>query len=707
MTVRPNFLRFFYHGFISQAILPLFTTLFLLLYSFHAWGNCPPGLIIGKADDSSLSIKITLTDYQIIRKKGGDTRIRVDGFGLLNSSGDPMLPRAVYTLALPPDVKIESLRLTVQHVEFKTLDDSYIIEPAPPLATSPAGKQLISWGDGKDIYKGRNRLVYNSTNPYPAKTVKIISVTRLKKWQLLRLAYHPFRYYPKNKMIEVAKEVQVTIQFSGTGEKGPIYRETRVEHSARSMIKNIIQAKEWYPNFPILANGEVQSDYVIITTRAVRDNSDKIHDFKALKESFGHSVLIVTEDDYGTLSGQPPNGTAEKIREWLINNYQSRGIVFVLLVGDPHPDSGDIPMKMCWPRKHESEHKAAPSDYFYADLTGNWDLDGDGFFGEYQGDRGWGGVDFDAEVWVGRIPVYDNHYGNLDTIFQKIIAYQAESGDLFWRKKALLPMAISNYAGEPESQYPDGNYPLTDGANLGESMISGYLEGNDFYSYSLYEKSGDVPSIYACSAPLTRDNVKAEWTGGYGLVCWWGHGNEGAAYRKYWTGTTKHYVSFLRSSDASTLNDGMPSLVYQCSCRNGYPESSNNLGYALLKNGAIGTVSASRVSWYIVGWEEPGTYLGDNASLGYHYMEKLVQDNPAGKALALTKGELAMGSASIWMNLMGFNLYGDPSLALSNPASICSVDFDEDYDVDGSDLADFVANFNEDCLLDFAAAFAN
>jgi len=46
----------------------------------------------------------------------------------------------------------------------------------------------------------------------------------------------------------------------------------------------------------------------------------------------------------------------------------------------------------------------SPTDYFYADLTGNWDLDADGYFGEFAGDKGPGGVDFVNEVYCGQDP---------------------------------------------------------------------------------------------------------------------------------------------------------------------------------------------------------------------------------------------------------------------------------------------------------------
>ena len=60
----------------------------------------------------------------------------------------------------------------------------------------------------------------------------------------------------------------------------------------------------------------------------------------------------------------------------------------------------------------------------------------------------------------------------------------------------------------------------------------------------------------------------------------------------------------------SSLDNGKPAFFYQSSCENSYLELSNNLGYALLKSGAvISTMSASRVSWYGVGtWSHSASY---------------------------------------------------------------------------------------------------
>ena len=86
-------------------------------------------------------------------------------------------------------------------------------------------------------------------------------------------------------------------------------------------------------------------------------------------------------------------------------------------------------------------------------------------------------------------------------------------------------------------------------------------------------------------------------------------------------------MSFIASSDTTSLDDTHPSVVFQISCTNGYPVASTNLGYSLL-NGAIGTYSGSRVTWYTVTSWQPslGNQLGDNGSYAYYGTKRLVEN---------------------------------------------------------------------------------
>jgi hypothetical protein len=165
--------------------------------------------------------------------------------------------------------------------------------------------------------------------------------------------------------------------------------------------------------------------------------------------------------------------------------------------------------------------------------------------------------------------------------------------------------------------------------------------------------------------------VLSRWSANdYGLVTWKGRGSATATAVGHGGGDCEDgYI--LRSSDCPSLDDAHPTLVFQCSCSNGYPENAGNLGYAPLKNGAVGTVSASRVSWYVVGvWSPSNKYLVDNASAAYHYGEKVVAEEAAGKAPYHAKSDMGqnMGAAlggSGWMNLTDFSLYGDPSTGIT------------------------------------------
>ncbi|WP_292461052.1 C25 family cysteine peptidase [Methanothermococcus sp.] len=199
----------------------------------------------------------------------------------------------------------------------------------------------------------------------------------------------------------------------------------------------------------------------------------------------------------------------------------------------------------------------------------------------------------------------------------------------------------------------------------------------------MYERSGLNPvptnaSYY--NAPINKTNVINEWNKGYGMVFWWGHGSPWGAYRKYWYNDTNgdgtpewnemKWVDFISSSDVYNLSDDKPAIAYQCSCSNGYSEDSDNLGYALLKRGAVATVSASRVSWYNLGyWEPDGT--PDNAEIGYEFVKWVASGYPVGEALYLAKSSFGYTYDDAWkMNLMDFNLYGDPSLVISKNISI-------------------------------------
>ena len=93
--------------------------------------------------------------------------------------------------------------------------------------------------------------------------------------------------------------------------------------------------------------------YVIITTSAIQAASSNLMDFVASKEARGFTVQVVTE---GTWGGGTGDTAAENIRSWLQANYVSLNIKYVLLIGNPNPSTGDVPMKMCYPQDYDPDY---------------------------------------------------------------------------------------------------------------------------------------------------------------------------------------------------------------------------------------------------------------------------------------------------------------------------------------------------------------
>ncbi|PNX49654.1 MAG: hypothetical protein BV457_00955 [Thermoplasmata archaeon M9B1D] len=618
-----------------------------------------------------------------------------------------------------------------------------------------------------------------------------------------------------------------------------------IENKFFSMLLALIMLSSIFIITPNTIADNGVYDYVIITTNAIVENSEELDHFIYAKELQGHNIKVITENEFNSLVGDPPNETPEKIRKCLKNYYETYGIDYALLIGDPDPDDpknpsdhiGDIPMKMTSSQYWYYWDWFEPTDYYYADLYGNWDLDGDGFamelkptnnpqspnisidpdffsilwigkvrvdtpglykfytysddgaklyidgdlvidhweahpptyatvnltmttglhdiilkyredavdaqivlawtlpgdyypshipgdnlynvtgvqgnitgfyynnanFSDYKfmrndpfvnffwgtGDIGPGGLIPGGQISVGRIPVYDNDYSQLDKILRKIIDYETDPGDISWRNKILLPM-VPHSVDIPA-------YPL------GEHIKYGIADPAGFSSYRIYEEDyGLIPPPE--KTPCNYTNVVSEWKKGYGVVTWATHGN--------WDrGENVIHIDYLNQ-----LDDSKPAFTFQASCQTGDSEVKNNLGYSLLKQGAIATVSATRGSGHDNG--NPDWPLNPsfdvNHDFAYYYTDKLISYGlAAGAALYQTKENFT----TVGTNSLRYNLYGEPDCHLLTtypnykPVAVSAINYVADegspvffdgnssYDPEG-DTLDYRWDFDNDGIWD-------
>jgi hypothetical protein len=634
-------------------------------------------------------------EYQITQSVDGVDIVKMEGFSTSISPGNPMLPHKMYNILLPPDVVWSSIQVRLGSARTQLIDGIFNIEPAPPAVSWTDSGWMEEWGEGKNMVDGCNMNVYGNDAVYPASPAALHSYSQMRKWKSVMVDLISFQYNPVSGQLILIEEAVVEVSYDRSPENIDmlLMGDTVLDDAAPDLFLNYETGSALYesytePEFPdsndnlplagavlddvgpadsLLRNRErdryrvmpvadSKYDYVIITTNDIESGSNKLSSFVSQKRNQGYRVLVVTEDEFNRKNGQAPNHKAEKIRQWLKDNYVSMSIKYVLLIGDPHPyesGEGDIPMKMCYPRRGTSNEES-PTDFFYADLTGDWDYDDDRYYGEYGKNQDYpvgGGVDFGPEVYVGRIPVYGSDYSALDDILQKIIDYDNESGNRNWRKNVLLPMC-----------YEAEDY---DGAMLAEQMKDDYMSSN-YNVWRMYQQgTGEcgLDSSYSSEQKLRGGTmVRDRWAGNdYGIVCWWGHGSKTSAavgYDGCWDD------NLFTKYNCSSLDDAHPSFVYQCSCLNGYPEETTNLQYSILKQGGVAAVAASRISWFSTAVDY-GEFDGNpsNAGLGYEYVKKLIRGKSAGEALYSVKQSISPADHSAWlMNWFDFNLYGDPSL---------------------------------------------
>lgn len=616
------------------------------------------GVFSSKTFADQITINSSFQNITVQEDTEGYATFIGDNVQYMRLTGEPSLPYQVINALLPPQADPSTVTISIDDDQFEALSGTWEVRPTPPAATWDGTDVLVSWPAGVSTATGKNEAVYSTNASFPPTLTSNISNGNIQQWQLIDIPVVLFRYNPVTKKIYRLTNADVVINYETNTRKyvtplpldgaSKLMGEDRVSRLAVNFNEMVQEyRKHTLPGVSTRA----KKSYVIITTSAIASGSTKIAEFITNKEQRGFEVHLVTEAGWG---GGVGDTAAENIRNWLIGNYQTLNIEYVLLIGNPDPSTGDVPMKMLWPRNNAtrySTYKESPSDYYYADLTGNWDLDGDGKYGEWGDDFGTGGVDRMYEVIVGRLPYYGN-MSDLDSILSKIIAYKNEV-DGAWRKKVLLPMEPSDCK--------------TPGYHLGEQIKDNIVVPKGWSYHRIYDDrfykgcgNIDIPIPDDTeTTPCTVNNVTNAWNGSqFGAIFWFTHGwSQGA-------------VDIMDISHVATLNNNYPGFTFQGSCDTACPEAYDNLAYSLLKNGAIATVGATRVSWYM-----PGQTKFDgrcsNQGLVYEYAKRLItNDMKCGYALHDMKQVLIPGDDGWWMNFTDFCLYGDPETGLSVDANI-------------------------------------
>lgn len=532
---------------------------------------------------------------------------------LLQMPGKPQLPVHELTFLLPANVDPATVAISVKgDTTFKT---DTTLPVGEPFVVN--GKEY--WAGVDSLVEGKDQLVYGHNAFFPENHVASFTLGKMRAYNLLKVSFCPKAYNPQKQLLRTLNNSVVEITYEERELRGAL--QPAPEQFSTSVKKVVVNYDQFAGTYAEPTRNA--GTYLVITSKSLKSSLSSLDEFLRVKKAKGYDVEVVTEETWGGGEGAT---AAIRIREWLQQNYESKGVQFVLFIGNP--SEGAVPMKYCYPDR--GDRHSCYIDFFYADLSGDWDYNKNGKYGEWgfgsSNDNVPGGLDQFAEVHVGRIPYYGN-IGETEKLLQKLIRYETEkAANVAWRNNVYLPLNA---------------FEAMDGSQLGRALLSKVFTPAGSNITSLYDRN--------CSI----DAVIQKWnSGNYGIVTWQGHGlddyTEGVMY----------------SHRSVELSDEYPAHVYQISCHNGKPANPKNLGYAIFKNTGVSTVASAIQVLYSASMKELGT--GATARhWAYMYDKGLVLDSlSSGEAMAQAKATLKLTFDSDWLNASEMNLYGCPEIGL-------------------------------------------
>ncbi|MBN2172008.1 MAG: hypothetical protein JW819_11885 [Candidatus Krumholzibacteriota bacterium] len=265
----------------------------------------------------------------------------------------------------------------------------------------------------------------------------------------------------------------------------------------------------------------------------------------------------------------------ETIRTFLQDALAKWGIQYVLLAGD----AGIIPVRYVL-SYFEDPPELIPSDLYYAQLDGDWNADGDQYFGEatFAGTPG-DELDFIADVHLGRLPIRSD--GDAQLLVDKIIAYTEAPDTSYVRQMAFMGEVL--FPPDYHIGMPDDDI-TRNGADYCEIVYDNYLPGHIealrwYETYWLYP--GTLPEIV--------EDVYADMETRAHLLLHVGHG-----YRYTMSCGSGNIVS----SQAMAMTNGLDHLfsLYSLNCTS-CAIDYNCLGEAFLlapEGGGITSIGTAR-----------------------------------------------------------------------------------------------------------------
>jgi len=568
-----------------------------------------------------------------VKQTGSFQTVTFENTFLTGKTGEPALPYQAVRLLLPPGE--EAISVNYRFEDESTLQGTYTIYPQQP-------SQPISIGSDGIFHQGHE--VYQSRSIYPEQAWGEFSTNFLNGHSFLLTSFTPLTYVPADGMVSFFQKITITVETRKTVRSSRALENLNTSAKIDGRISNLAQNLSMISAYPSKSARDGEYQILIITPQNFESYYQQLIDLYLVRGF--KTEIATTENIEANFTGQD---LQEKMRNYIIAEYQAHGIEHILLGGDAEI----IPYRGFYCIAYSSstyEDSNIPADLYYSALDGNWNTDGDGYWAEIGED------DLLPDVSVARFPV--STVSQLQKLLLKTVRYQ-DAPVLGELRDVLI-------AGE--ELWTD---PLTYGEDYLELLI-GYHTDNG------YETDG-IPDDYS----FTKLYDSEAYWGGYDLI---NEINQGTSFVHHSGHANQTYVMRLNISDINNSNfaqangiDHNYTLVYTHGCLCGAFDESDCIGEAMvcIDNFAVAGAFNSRYGWFNEGQTE-----GPSAHLHREFVDALYHDKECriGAAHMISKIE-----TSVWVNAPGqweegalrwcfydCNIFGDPVLGVwtDEPISI-------------------------------------
>ncbi|MBE0648458.1 MAG: T9SS type A sorting domain-containing protein [Bacteroidales bacterium] len=574
-------------------------------------------------------------DHPMITSVGSFNAVNFRNTQLSGLPGEPMMPYQAVSLILPPGEVASSMEI-IGEMETE-VPGSYTLYPQQhvrPLSEGSSGMFI------------QNHDIYAQADAYPPDPSGHLMTQYLNGYSVALTSFTPVIYKPASGKLSYFQKVtvRITTSLDPAAQKSLKNLSSSATSSKRleTLVQNL-QVAEMYPK-----RAPLKSTYqiLIITTDAYGSSFQQLIDHYQAK---GITTQVTTTQTIeSAMTGQD---LQEKIRNYIIQEYQSNGVEYILLGGDAEL----VPYRGFYCQVQSSsiyEDSNIPSDLYYSALDGTWNTNGNNLWGEPGED------DLLPEVAVTRFPFSTET--EVQHMIHKSVSYQSNP----------VPGDLQQPFLAAEHLYDN---PMTFGGDYLDLLIDEQT-ANGYYTHGIPSSENAITKLYDTLISLPNNIFNWDVTTflneinmGKSFIHHVGHANE--------TYVARLFIWDITNQNFSQVNgiDHNYTLMYSHGCLCGAFDVSDCIAEKMvtIENFLVGGVFNSRYGWFNEGQTE-----GPSAHIHREFVSALYNDTTAYKRIGETHMISKIKTAP-WVTAPGqwepgalrwcfydCNVFGDPAMEI-------------------------------------------